>query len=72
MSYVTDPVIHQLRSERMGRGLSQREVGELIGNTSYGSIYNWECGVNSPTLQNLRIWAEALGYEVVLQRRGVS
>jgi transcriptional regulator with XRE-family HTH domain len=65
-----DPIITMLHAERLRQGLSQRQVGELIGHTSYGSIYAWEAGVTSPTLRNLRRWAEALGVDLQARSRG--
>jgi hypothetical protein len=67
---VIDPLLLVLRTERLDRGLSMREAGELIGNETYASIYNWESEKTSPTLRSLRRWADSLGFDVVLRRRG--
>lgn len=61
-----DPIIQTLRAERQRLGLSQTAVGLLLGRKSYGTIYQWEAGVNAPNLDNLRAWANVLGYDVVL------
>jgi transcriptional regulator with XRE-family HTH domain len=67
---VIDPLLLVLRAERLDRGLSMRQAGELIGNETYASIYNWESEKTSPTLRSLRRWADSLGFDVVLRRRG--
>lgn len=54
-----------LRAERRGRGLSQAQVGELVG--VYSSVISsWERGRRDITLSSLVAWAAALGFEIFL------
>jgi DNA-binding transcriptional regulator YiaG len=55
-----DPVIRALVTERVRRGMSQRDVVHIL-DCSSASVSQWERGVTSPTLTKLRAWAEALG-----------
>lgn len=53
-----------LKAERERRGLSQREVGELMGlapSAAQGAIARWELGTREPSASNLAAWADALG-----------
>lgn len=53
-----------LKAERERRGLSQREVGELMGlapSAAQGTIGRWELGTREPSATNLAAWADALG-----------
>lgn len=53
-----------LKTERERRGLSQREVGELMGLATpgaQGAIARWETGAREPSASNLAAWAAALG-----------
>lgn len=53
-----------LKAERERRGLSQREVGELMGlapSAAQGAIARWETGTREPSATNLAAWAAALG-----------
>lgn len=66
---MSEPILDELRAERLRRGLSQRAVARLIGRSTYQTVYQWESGLNNPTLANLRAWADVLGYDVTLTRR---
>jgi transcriptional regulator with XRE-family HTH domain len=61
-----DPILDALRAERERRGLSQTELAQMIGRSTYNTPYQWESGINEPTLSSLREWAGALGYDVTL------
>jgi len=70
MSYrAPDPIAAALRAERLRRGLSLRQVGELMGHNSHQTVWQWEHGTNSPLLVSLRDWATALGYDLALIER---
>jgi transcriptional regulator with XRE-family HTH domain len=62
----SDPIRAFLRAERERRGLSQDDLAWMINRASYQTIWQWESGANSPTIDNLRQWANALGYDVAL------
>lgn len=64
----SDPILAVLRAERRRQGLSQEALAQRLGRTTYQTIWQWENEINSPQLTNLRAWAEALGYAVVLSR----
>lgn len=61
-----DPILDTLRAERERRGWSQTYLAQRLGRQTYNTPYNWESGVNEPTLSSLREWAGALGYDVTL------
>lgn len=63
------PVIQQLRMERRARDMSQMMLGEITGYNRC-LLSQYETGVCSPTLNTLQDWANALGYELVLKKRG--
>lgn len=53
-----------LKAAREAQGLSQREVGELMGlapSAAQGAIARWENGQREPSASNLAAWADALG-----------
>jgi transcriptional regulator with XRE-family HTH domain len=60
---MVDPIVKILIAERHRRGLSQRAVGRMLGLSS-ATLWTWEHGVSSPTLNNLRAWAAALQHEL--------
>lgn len=62
-------LIAPLKAERERRGLSQREVGELMGLASagaQGAIGRWELGTREPSASNLAAWADALGMKLAV------
>lgn len=65
-----DPIIDQLKAERKRRGLTLQQLGEQIGRKTYGAVWQWESRTHDLRLSNLRQWADALGYDVALVRRG--
>ncbi len=65
---VFDPLAQQLRAERVRRGETQGAVAARMG-LSRESLNAYEGGRHSPRLPMLRLWAGALGMDLVLQRR---
>lgn len=66
-------IINHLMSVRVARGISQRHLAQIMaGNTVQSSICNWETGRNTPEMDGLRRWADALGFDVhiALRERG--
>lgn len=61
-----DPILDALRAERERRGWSQTDLAQRIGRLTYNTAYQWESGINEPTLSSLREWAGALGFDVTL------
>lgn len=65
---ILDPICAFLKDERKKQGLSLEEVGHRMGRTQGRStIWQWEKGVNMPSLKNAREWALALGYGIDLR-----
>jgi transcriptional regulator with XRE-family HTH domain len=65
---VLDPIIVTLRAERERLGLTQTDVAQLVGRKTYQTVHQWERGLNTPTLANLRTWANSLGFDLALTR----
>lgn len=61
-----DAIIEQLKCERLRRGLTMQQLAESIGRKSYQSIWKWESRTQDPGISNLRRWAAALGYRILL------
>jgi len=61
------PIIEELAAERRAQDLSQRAVGRAAGARSSATVNAWERGLASPTLDHLTDWANALGFDVVLE-----
>lgn len=62
-----DALTAPLKAERERRGLSQREVGEMMGlapSAAQGAIARWELGTREPSASNLAAWADALGMKL--------
>lgn len=64
-----DPLFMQLAEARKAQGRSLRDVGTATGRQTHSNIWGWESGTNAPTFANLREWASALGFDLVLERR---
>lgn len=60
------PVVRTLSNRRRALGLSQRTVS-LTANIHPNSLLDWERGHYEPRMRAFIRWAEALGYNVVLQ-----
>lgn len=53
-------LINTIRTKRLERGLSQAELGRLLG-VSQATVSEFESGVTEPRLQTIRRYARALG-----------
>ena len=62
-------IIKQLRKIRRDQELSQEAV-EAVAALGDGHISQLERGKRTPNLITLTSWANALGYEVALQKKG--
>jgi transcriptional regulator with XRE-family HTH domain len=62
---MTDELVKFLTSERTLRGLSMREVARRA-EVSPACVHSWEHGQKDPCLKNLRAWAKALGFQVIV------
>ena len=56
-------LIHTMRKKRLERGLSQAELGRLIG-VSQATVSEFESGMAEPRMQTVRRYARALGLMV--------
>jgi transcriptional regulator with XRE-family HTH domain len=61
-------IIKQLRKIRRDKELHQEAVAAAAG-LCQNHISQLEVGRRTPTLPTLNLWANALGYEVVLQEK---
>lgn len=64
-----DPLVAELTAARTTRRWSQDCLSEEIG-VAKNSVSRWETGTGMPGLAMLRAWAGALGYDLVLVKRG--
>jgi transcriptional regulator with XRE-family HTH domain len=70
--YVQDQFIRmRLTNIRKSRGLTQKQLSEMSG-LSTATISNIESGENSYTLKSLIRYAEALGYEINIDKKVVD
>lgn len=61
-------IAEQLRDARMAAGATQTEVAEAA-KVDQAQISQWERNVHSPSLESAILWAEALGYSIVLKKQ---
>lgn len=67
--YIQDKFIRtRLASIRKSKGLTQKQLSEITG-LSTTTISNIESGDNSYTLRSLIRYAEALGYEINIDKK---
>ena len=67
--YIQDQFIRmRLTNIRKSRGLTQKQLSEMSG-LSTATISNIEKGDNSYTLRSLIRYAEALGYEINIDKK---
>lgn len=67
--YFQDKFIRmKLSSVRKSKGLTQKQLSELTG-LSTSTISNIETGENSYSTRSLIKYAEALGYEITIQKK---
>lgn len=64
-----DPLVAELIAARTTRRWSQDCLSDAIG-VAKNSVSRWETGTATPGLVMLRAWAGALGYDIVLVKRG--
>lgn len=64
-----DPLVAELAAARTTRRWSQDGLSDAIG-VAKNSLSRWETGASTPGLAMLRAWAGALGYDLVLVKRG--
>lgn len=70
--YIQDQFIRmRLTNIRKSRGLTQKQLSEMSG-LSTATISNIESGENSYTLRSLIRYAEALGYEINIDKKVVD
>lgn len=60
-----DVIVEQLTEARRWQGLSLRAVADRA-DTGVSNVHNWEHSAKAPSITNLRKWARALGYDLVL------
>ncbi|WP_370374694.1 helix-turn-helix domain-containing protein [Catenulispora sp. GP43] len=58
-----------LRARRVAQGMSQTELGDLVG-VSRDSIQRWELAHVPPRPIALVVWAQKLGYSLALRQMG--
>lgn len=63
------PLVALLREERIGRGISQRQLGRDAGYCG-SQISDWECGRRLMTVNVLSDLAQAMGYKLCLRPEG--
>lgn len=67
--YLQDKFIRMKLSQvRKSKGLTQKQLSELTG-LSTSTISNIETGENSYSTRSLIKYAEALGYEITIQKK---
>lgn len=64
-------LINTLRKKRLERGLSQAELGRLVG-VSQATVSEFESGMTEPRMQTVRRYARALGVMIEHQVRDVD
>lgn len=64
-----DPVVEQLRQERIDRRVKSKDLAESIG-LNPSTLSSYESGTVSPQLSVIRDWAYALDHEPTLNRIG--
>ena len=62
-------LLAELRTIRLEQKLSQDAVACSLGYNATSAISNWESGNRAPSLGNLTKWADALGYELKLEKK---
>lgn len=58
------PLLGQLKTERLARGLRQCDAADRAGLCAR-SIGYWETGTRQPTLDGLDLYARALGFRII-------
>lgn len=68
MRKVMHPIVHGLKRIRVQQRRSQESVASQA-NWGASQLVSYEGGKNVPSINNLELWARALGYEIVLRRK---
>lgn len=63
------PIAQQLADERKAQEIHMSVLEDHVG-YSRSLLMKLECGHRSPSFASLNAWAGALGFDVVLQRKG--
>ena len=61
------PLVRRLKELRLKTGMSQREVCEIAG-LHDKAVYQWEGGLNIPTVGNFTAALNALGHDLVVRK----
>lgn len=64
-----EPWCDTLRDERLARRMTQAAVAEACC-VEKSTITGWERGVNVKNMTKWRRWADKLGFEIVMRRKG--
>lgn len=62
------PIIFMLREIRKTNGVDIGDIASRMGREAE-TIRKYECGARAPTLKALARWADALGFELQLERK---
>lgn len=62
-----DPIVDQLRQERIDRGIKAKDLAGAVGLNS-STLSSYETGAVSPQLSILRNWAYGLDYDLVMNK----
>lgn len=65
-----DPIIAELRRIRLEQGLSFMALANLMDRDDGQCICRNEKRKGDPRLETLHKWANALGYELILRKKG--
>lgn len=65
------PIAEELVKARIARGLSRHRLAALLGYED-NTVMRWELGRASPTLVMVQNWADGLGYELLLVKKGTQ
>lgn len=63
------PVLVELRAERKRRDLTQADIAAAMGTTA-PAVSHLETGYKSPVLATLIRYADALGYDLTIAKKG--
>lgn len=63
------PLVEQLIKARVALGISQRDLASKVqGNAAGAPLWRWETQGRNPNLHNFIAWANALGFNVKLEK----
>ena len=61
-------LVAELVNAREEAGITQRQLGERLG-VIQNTVDGWENGRSTPKVAGLILWADALGYDLMLKPR---